>query len=111
MKAQLEILDTGYVWNWLVSLNNFLEGLEWGAGLVFMFTIFVLLVNKSGAGKKKSNEKEVADPLQPAANWLNEAIVDVTPADIQQRLFVGYNRAQRLLDHARRIEGENHERQ
>lgn len=50
---------------------------------------------------RQSQDRE-DDPLQPAVNWLNEAIVDLTATDIQRRLFVGHNRAQRMLDHARR---------
>lgn len=49
-----------------------------------------------------------ADPLQGAVNWLYDAIdVGVTTDEIQSRLLIGYNRATRLLDAARRrIEGE-----
>ena len=42
-----------------------------------------------------------ADPLQSAADWLFEAIEDLTAADIQGRLCVGHNRANNLLDAAR----------
>jgi hypothetical protein len=37
------------------------------------------------------------DPLQGAASWLATALVDCKTADIQQRLAIGYNRADRLL--------------
>lgn len=42
----------------------------------------------------------VADPLQGAADWLKSGLVDVTVADIQSRLLIGYNRARRLFDAA-----------
>ena len=42
----------------------------------------------------------VADPLQGAADWLKSGLVDVTVADIQSRLLIGYNRARRLFDGA-----------
>lgn len=45
------------------------------------------------------------DPLQPAANWLIQAVESCTVADIQRGLNIGHNRAKRLFDHARRIEG------
>ena len=42
----------------------------------------------------------VADPLQGAADWLKSGLIDVTVADIQSRLLIGYNRARRLFDGA-----------
>lgn len=42
-----------------------------------------------------------ADPLQGAANWLNDALVNCNVRDIQHHLFIGYNRAKRLYDAAR----------
>ena len=36
------------------------------------------------------------DPLQSAANWLYETIVECMVVDIQSALRIGYNRAQRL---------------
>ena len=42
----------------------------------------------------------VTDPLQGAADWLKMGLVDVTVADIQSRLLIGYNRARRLSDGA-----------
>lgn len=47
------------------------------------------------------------DPLQPAANWLFKAIAECKVADIRWALRIGHNRAQRLFDHARRVEGES----
>ena len=44
---QIDIFSTGYVWNWLHTLNRFLDGAAWGAGLVLVFLVFILLVNKS----------------------------------------------------------------
>jgi len=41
-----------------------------------------------------------ADPLQGAANWLNEVLVNCNVRDIQHHLFIGYNRAKRLHDAA-----------
>lgn len=41
--------------------------------------------------------EEAGDPLQGAANWLVEGVVDCTSTDIQKRLLVGYNRAKRLF--------------
>lgn len=49
------------------------------------------------------------DPLQPAANWLFKAIAECKVADIRWALRIGHNRAQRLFDHARRVEGGSHE--
>lgn len=40
------------------------------------------------------------DPLQGAADWLKTGLVDVSVADIQSRLLIGYNRARRLFDGA-----------
>lgn len=59
--------------------------------------------NRRAALQSQDREGAV-DPLQPAVDWLNEAIIDLTATDIQRRLFIGHNRAQRLLDHARRVE-------
>jgi len=52
-----------------------------------------------GRAALQSQDRE-DDPLQPAANWLIQAIESCTVADIQGRLSIGYNRAQRLFDHA-----------
>lgn len=41
------------------------------------------------------------DPLQGAADWLKEGLVDCTVTDIQQRLLIGHNRAKRLMDAAK----------
>ena len=46
-------------------------------------------------------EPAAQDPLQCAADWLFEAIAQCDAADIQHRLSIGYNRAERLLDAAR----------
>jgi len=40
------------------------------------------------------------DPLQGAANWLNDALVNCNVRDIQHHLFIGYNRARRLHETA-----------
>lgn len=61
---------------------------------------------KAGQAALQSQDRE-DDPLQPAVNWLNATIIDLTAIDIQRRLFVGHNRAQRMLDHARSIGGES----
>lgn len=45
-------------------------------------------------------EPSPADPLQGAANWLNEALVGCTIGDLQSSLRIGYNRAKRLFDAA-----------
>lgn len=47
------------------------------------------------------------DPLQPAADWLLRASPDSFPnaTELQAHLMIGYNRAKRLFDHARRVEG------
>lgn len=58
-----------------------------------------------GRAALQSQDRE-DDPLQPAANWLIQAIESCTVADIQGRLSIGHNRAQRLFDHARRNEGD-----
>ena len=50
--TKIEIFSTGYVWNWLHTLNQFFDGLAWGAGLVLVFIIFVLFVNKSSEKDK-----------------------------------------------------------
>jgi hypothetical protein len=39
-----------------------------------------------------------ADPLQGAVNWFSEALISFSVIDIQQRLLIGHNRAQRLFD-------------
>lgn len=38
-----------------------------------------------------------ADPLQGAAQWLLEALEGCNIADLQSRLFIGFNRAERLM--------------
>ena len=43
----------------------------------------------------------VQDSLQGAADWLLKAMEDCAEADLQQRLLIGYNRANRLLNAAR----------
>lgn len=45
--SQIEIFNSGYVWNWLHTLNQFLDGAAWGAGLVLVFIGFILFVNKT----------------------------------------------------------------
>lgn len=50
--SKIEIFSTGYVWNWLHTLNQFLDGAAWGAGFVFVFLIFILFVSKSGKKDK-----------------------------------------------------------
>lgn len=40
------------------------------------------------------------DELQPAANWIYNALHQCEVADIQKNLMVGYNRAKRLYDAA-----------
>ncbi|MFA7667774.1 MAG: hypothetical protein WCX93_00310 [Burkholderiaceae bacterium] len=46
------------------------------------------------------DREDAGDPLQGAANWLVEALVDCGPADLQNRLLIAHNRACRLLDAA-----------
>lgn len=48
----IQILNTEYSWNWLATLNHFLSGLSWGAGLCLAFLVFVLFVNRYGKEKK-----------------------------------------------------------
>ena len=66
-------------------------------------------INSNSEGLVMDNLKdqlEDVDPLQGAADWIFQAIVDCNAADIQSRLLIGYNRAKRLLDAARsRVEG------
>lgn len=50
--SQIEIFNSGYAWNWLRTLNQFLDGFSWGAGLVLAFAIFVVFVNKSSKKDK-----------------------------------------------------------
>lgn len=38
------------------------------------------------------------DPLQGAADWLRQALVNCTETDLQQRLLIGFNRAARLMN-------------
>ena len=47
---------------------------------------------------------EDTDPLQGAVNWLCEARMDVSVDLIQHKLHIGYNRAKRLFDAARKGE-------
>jgi len=58
---------------------------------------------QAGREALQSQDRE-DEPLQPAANWLIQAIEGCTVGDIQGRLSIGYNRAKRLFDHARRAE-------
>ena len=62
-------------------------------------TQFAWEAYQAGRAALQSQDRE-DDPLQPAANWLIQAIESCTVADIQGRLSIGYNRAQRLFDHA-----------
>ena len=50
--SQIDIFSTGYAWNWLHTLNLFLDGAAWGAGLVLVFLIFALFVNRCGKKDK-----------------------------------------------------------
>lgn len=51
-------------------------------------------------------QEDAADPLQGAANWLNDALVNCNVRDIQHHLFIGHNRAKRLHDAALAAKGE-----
>lgn len=44
--TKIEIFDTGYTWNWLHTLNQFMDGVVWGAGVLLVFLVFILFVNK-----------------------------------------------------------------
>ena len=50
--TKIEIFDTSYIWNWLHTLNQFLDGAAWGSGLVLVFLIFILFVSKSSKKDK-----------------------------------------------------------
>lgn len=54
----------------------------------------------------ESSSQQDADPLQGAADWLVQAITDCKPQDLQNRLAIGYNRASRLIDAARKEPGQ-----
>src|SRR5690606_24071124 len=58
------------------------------------------------AALQSKDREDTTDPLQGAADWLVEAIEDCEPSDLQNQLLIGFNRAKRLFDHARRIEGD-----
>lgn len=64
------------------------------------------LSTESAPSEKLSGAE--ADPLQGAADWFKEAIVDCDVADIQSRLLIGYNRAKRLFDAASHAETVPH---
>lgn len=52
----IEIFNTGYDWNWLRSLNQFLDGFSWGTGLVFALLLCVLIIRVFG--KKKNDNQD-----------------------------------------------------
>lgn len=45
--SKLAIFNTGYEWNWLHTLNQFIDGIAWGAGLVLVFILFIRFINKA----------------------------------------------------------------
>jgi hypothetical protein len=57
----------------------------------------VLAINQVIVNAVAAQAVPAVDPLQGAASWLASALVDCKAADIQQRLAIGYNRADRLL--------------
>lgn len=44
--TKIEIFSTGYTWNWLHTLNQFMNGVVLGAGFLLVFLVFILFVNK-----------------------------------------------------------------
>lgn len=52
--SKIPIFSTGYEWNWLHTLNQFIDGAAWGAGLVLVFVLFVRFVNGADKKTKKS---------------------------------------------------------
>lgn len=56
---------------------------------------------------QSQDREDAADPLQGAADWLSKATPNMQAVQLAGLLLIGFNRAERLLAHARRrIEGE-----
>lgn len=61
-----------------------------------------LLADAATASKTLDSAKQDADPLQGAADWLVKDCGVSDPAGLANRLGIGYNRASRLVDAARK---------
>lgn len=58
--TKVAIFNTSYEWNWLHTLNQFLNGVSWGAGVALVFLLFILFVNKSGTKTTDDEKRRIA---------------------------------------------------
>lgn len=56
--SKIEIFSTGYEWNWLNTLNRFIDGVAFGAGIVLVVILFVLFINIKSTGKSKEKKEK-----------------------------------------------------
>lgn len=97
MNSTIEIFDTGYTLNWLVTLNDLLQGFVIGTGVILALVLWIIIIQLLPKSKKK--EKLMKEEIEYAAEHL--------PENWQLSLCVEYGSAYvELHDHVAFIDSE-----
>lgn len=97
MNNTIEIFNTGYALNWLVTLNDLLQGFVIGTGIILALVLWISIIQLLPKSKKK--EKLMKEEIEYAAEHL--------PENWQLSLCMEYGSAYvELYNHAAFIDSE-----
>lgn len=71
--TEIPIFNTGYTWNWLATLNHFIDGIGFASGALLVVLAVLLAISTAvkSSEKKKPNERkgDISAWLRHRSSW------------------------------------------